>query len=84
MFERACTVNGFVCSLQIGAIVKAEQASQTAVRFTLALQHPDGRRFELGPCCGADPTTPAQREFVYTVAWRDGRFLVLELPVYVA
>ncbi len=82
LFERACTVNGFICNLTIGEILKAEQISDRAVRFTLTLQNPDGSRFELGPCCGADPSdTPAQHEFNYTVAWQDGRFLVMELPV---
>ncbi len=84
LFERACTVNGFACSLQIGDILNVEQVSDLVVLYTLALQNPDGSMFELGPCCGADPAaTPPQREFTFTVGLQDGRLVVLELPVYV-
>ncbi len=84
LFERACTVNGFICNLEIGQILDAEQISVREVQFILTFQNPDGSPFELGSCCGEDaPNTGAQQEFPFTVAWQDGRFRVMELPVYV-
>ncbi len=82
LFESACTVNGFACNLKIGEIVAVEQVSPVAVRFTLTLVNPDGSPFEIGACCGSDDTAPTQKTFEFTVASVEGRFKVMELPVY--
>ncbi len=83
LFEAACTINGFICDLTVYEIVGSKQLSDQAVQFTVTLAQPDGSLFELGPCCGAESTaTAVQREFAYTVALQNGRFRVMELPVY--
>ena len=83
LFEAACEVNGFICDLEISSILEVEQVSDLAVQYTLTLQYPDGVPFKLEYCCTSGLRKQlAQNEFVYTVAWRDGFFKVLELPIY--
>jgi hypothetical protein len=84
LLEAACTVNGFVCHLRIGAVVQELGLSAQEHRFTVGFRNPDGGLFELGPC---DDTARSEclprTQFEYTVREQDGRFTVLELPVYV-
>lgn len=83
LFASACRTNGYLCDLQLGEILRSNRLSDLAVQFTVTLTEPDGSPFELGPCCGVDQISESPlREFVYTVAWQDGLFQVLELPVY--
>ena len=83
LFASACQTNGYLCDLQLGEILRSSRLSDLAVQFTVTLNQPDGSPFQPDPCCG-DESTPESplREFVYTVAWQDGLFQVLELPVY--
>jgi hypothetical protein len=83
LFEAACTTNGMVC-LPVMNVVDEAQLSKVNFRITVELQDEDGRQFVFGPCCGADPEEePPQTQFLYSVINRDGRFLVLEPPLYV-
>ena len=83
LFESACQTNGYLCDLQLGEILRSNRVSDQAVQFTVTLNQLDGSPFELGPCCGDEQISESPlREFVYTVAWQDGQFQVLELPVY--
>jgi hypothetical protein len=83
LFESACTRNGFLCSLQVAEILEVTEVSPREFRFRLTFELLDGTPFELGPCCGEEPNATAPvREFDYTVRLDDGRYGVLELPVY--
>ena len=83
LFASACQTNGYLCDLQLGEILQSNRVSDLALQFTVTLNQPDGSPFELGPCCGDEQISVSPlREFVYTIAWQDGLFQVLELPVY--
>jgi hypothetical protein len=82
LWENGCTLNGLQCLPVRSATIK-EQTDNTFV-FTVEFNNPDGSRFVLGPCCGADATQmPPVEQFTYQVDKKDGKFLVMDLPVYV-
>jgi hypothetical protein len=81
LFWYACNVNGVVC-LQIKEIVWEHQDGDD-VTLTVEFQHNNGELFVLGPCCEAnDEDNPAQSQFDFTMRKVDGRYRVLDLPVY--
>ena len=84
LFEAACLLNGFVCNLTIKNVVSAAQISPTQFRFSVELQDPDGNLFILGPCCGATAVKlPPVSQFDFIVQMDEGKFSVLDLPIYV-
>jgi hypothetical protein len=84
LFERGCTANGLMC-LQMGKVVDEEQVSPSEFRFVVEFVNEDGTPFVLGPCCGAtEEEMPPRTEFTFRVTKVDNRFLVQDLPVYVA
>jgi hypothetical protein len=84
LFEAGCTLNGYVCNLEIKNIVQEAQLSETDFRFTVEMESPDGSLFVLGPCCGADPQEePPWTQFDFMVKKVNGKFLVQDLPIYV-
>lgn len=83
LLRQACTVNGFLC-MDVKSIIDEEQIDSETFRFTVEFQNNDGSLFILGPCCGAtEEIMPSRSEFEYTVKFIEGRFQVMELPVYV-
>jgi hypothetical protein len=81
LWQNGCTLNGLQC-LPVRSATLKEQGDNTFV-FTVEFSNPDGSRFVLGPCCGADATQmPPMEKFTYQVVKKDGRFLVMDLPVY--
>jgi hypothetical protein len=83
LLRQACTINGFLC-MDIKSILKEEQLDSETFRFTVEFQNEDGSLFILGPCCGAsEEEMPSKSDFLYTVVLREGRYQVIELPVYV-
>lgn len=83
LLRRACTVNGFLC-MNVKSIVKEEQLNSDTFQFTVEFQNEDGSLFILGPCCGAtEEVMPSRSEFDYTVMVIDGRYQVMELPIFV-
>lgn len=82
LWESGCTLNGLQC-LPVRSATLKEQGDNTFV-FTVEFNNPDGSRFVLGPCCGASATEmPPVEQFTYQVVKKDGKYLVLDLPVYV-
>jgi hypothetical protein len=84
LFQAYCTINGGVCDLMIRNIVQGEQLTENTVRFTLELEKPDGSLFQFGPCCGDEgdfyyPMT----QFEFHLRRDNGRYQVLDLPIYV-
>jgi hypothetical protein len=83
LFQNACQINGFVCNLAIRNYVSESQPSETEFVFTVEFQRADGEPFSLGPCCGADPTEmPPVTQFEFRVQAANGKYLVMDLPVY--
>jgi len=83
LFQNACQINGFVCHLAIKDYVSESQSSEAEFVFTVEFQTPDGELFSVGPCCGADPTElPPVTQFEYHVQVVNGKYLVMDLPVY--
>lgn len=81
LWEHGCTINGLQC-LPVRSATLKEQGDNT-FDFIVEFSNPDGSRFVLGPCCGADATQMLPMEkFTYQVVKKDGRFLVMDLPVY--
>ncbi|MDD2694519.1 MAG: hypothetical protein PHD58_01170 [Anaerolineales bacterium] len=84
LFVAGCTLNGFVCDLQVRNFVHETQLSESEFRFTVELNTPQGELFLLGPCCGADPAEePPWSQFDFLVKKVAGRYLVQDLPIYV-
>lgn len=83
LWGNACTINGAQC-LPVRAARLKEQAGDEYI-FTVEFSNPDGTLFVLGPCCGATETEmPPASQFEYRVQkTADGKFVVLDLPVYV-
>ena len=83
LFQKACTVNGAQC-LKVRRVTFLEQPSPAEFRFVVQFANEDGSLFWRGPCCGDDrPEMQRQDEFIYTVRIEcTGRYLVMELPVY--
>ena len=83
LFQNACTVNGAQC-LKVRRVTFLEQPSPAEFRFVVQFANEDGSLFWRGPCCGDDrPEMQRQDEFIYTVRIEcTGRYLVMELPVY--
>jgi hypothetical protein len=83
LFKNACTVNGAQC-LEVRQSKLLDQPSPAAFRFSVAFSNEDGSLFSRGPCCGDDtPDFVEQTEFIFTVRMEcTGRYLVMELPVY--
>ena len=62
--------------------IQPKDQSTDTYRFTVEFQNDDGSLFLLGPCCGGEGDP--QSQFIYTVTrTREGKFLVMDLPVYV-
>jgi len=81
LLENACTINGFQCLRPMS--IAPQSSSPDAYGFLVEFEEEDGALFTMGPCCGADETTPPQSEFTFTVVPDGaGRFLVQQLPPY--
>lgn len=80
LFENGCTINGLQC-LEVRSATLKEQNGDTFL-FTVEFSNPDGSLFILGPCCGASATEmPPVEQFTYRVDKKDGRYLVMDLPI---
>lgn len=83
LWQSGCQVNGLQC-LTIRTATFNEVTDIGEYIFTVEFKTQDGSLFELGACCGEDPTTPPQFQFEYRVVeGGDGQFRVLDMPVYV-
>lgn len=83
LWEAGCSRNGLQCLLVRSFSLK-EQAGDIYF-YTVEFTNKDGDLFVRGPCCGADETEmPSTSQFEVRVQEsEDGRFLVLDLPVYI-
>jgi hypothetical protein len=83
LFRYACTINGAQCLEVQSAALMASTAAQE-FRFEVEFQLEDGSVFVQGPCCGGSETDfPPVSSFTYTVSkGEDGRFRILDMPVY--
>ncbi|HEU0296955.1 MAG TPA: SH3 domain-containing protein [Anaerolineales bacterium] len=84
LLKNGCEINGLQC-LRVKRIVDEKVVSLAEYHFRAEFVNEDGSLFVLGPCCGGNATDmPPQSQFDYRVI-RDctGKFLVLDLPVYV-
>lgn len=83
LWRAACQVNGYQCLEVASARLVYKPTEDTYIYMVTFLL--DGETFQRGPCCGADILTmPPQNQFNFTVKREpDGRFQVIELPVYV-
>jgi hypothetical protein len=80
-WEEACFL---LQCLRVAAVVEEEQIAPDEFRFVIEFMWDDGTLFKLGPCCGAsEADMPPVWRFPYTVKVIEGRFFVMEPPVYV-
>jgi hypothetical protein len=83
LLRQACTVNGYLC-MEVKSILHEEQLDELTYSFTVEFQNEDGSLFILGPCCGAsEEEMPPKSEFQYMVIFREGKYQVMSLPVFV-
>jgi len=83
LWQNGCEVNGLECLTVRSATFQGINEAGEYI-FTVEFNRRGGILFELDACCGEDPTTPPQSQFVYRVVeGEDGHFLVLDMPVYV-
>lgn len=77
---RACQV--LLC-LPVLAITDGEKISEDEFKFYVEFIWVDGRRFEFGACCGADPAEiPPVWQFTYPVRKIDGQWKVIRGPLF--
>lgn len=84
LLTNGCEINGLEC-LQVKRIADEKAVSLAEYHFTVEFVNQDGSLFVRDQCCGGNATDfVPESQFAYTVI-RDcvGKFLVLELPVYV-
>ena len=83
LWEHACAFNGFQC-LPVRTASLVEMDGDEYV-FIVEFSNLDGSLFILGPCCGAtEAGMPPVSQFEYRVQKTEGgKFVVLDLPVYV-
>lgn len=83
LWQMGCTVNGLQC-LPLLRVINSQQISEDEFLITVEFKGADGQAFVRGPCCGAsEAEMPPVSQFEYQVARRNGRFQVLNPPVYV-
>lgn len=84
LWKNACTINGNECDLLVRTMTFKERTGDE-YSFIVEFNNPDGTQFTLGPCCGATETEmPPVSQFEYRVMKKtDGKFVVLDMPVYV-
>jgi hypothetical protein len=84
LWENACTINGNECDLLVRTVTFQERKGDE-YSFLVEFNDPDGTMFILGPCCGGSATDfPPVSEFEYRVKkLSNGKFVVLDMPVYV-
>jgi hypothetical protein len=83
LWEAGCFRNGLQC-LRVRSFSLKEHTGDIYL-FTVEFTNPDGSLFVRGPCCGADETEmPSTSKFEVRVQdLEDGKYLVLDLPVYI-
>jgi hypothetical protein len=83
LFSSACTANGFFC-LGVDSALLERVTEDGRYLFQVSFTDPEGNLFILNPCCGADlEVQPPVWLFRYSVQRdQNGRFKVVELPVY--
>jgi hypothetical protein len=83
-FRNACTINGAQCR-EIRQATLLDKPKTPEFRFAVQFVNDDDLLFTLGPCCGDEHVEGSQQdEFLYTVRLDcTGRYLVVEMPVYV-
>lgn len=70
--------------LLVSSLVEETKVSLDEYIFIVEFMNEDGTLFVLGPCCGAtEAEMPPVWQFKYRVKWNDGRFRVMDPPVYV-
>lgn len=84
LLTNGCEINGLQC-LQVKRIVNEQVVSRAEYHFTVEFLNKDDTLFVRSPCCGGSATDfPPESQFSYTVIRNcAGKFLVIELPVYV-
>ena len=84
LFSAACTLNGYQC-LQVDSMLLEQVTEEGRYLFQVSFIDPEGSLFILNPCCGADlEVQPPVWLFRYPVQRAaNGRFKVLDLPIYV-
>ena len=84
LWQNGCQVNGLQCLVVRSATFK-ERTSAGEYLFTVEFSNSDGSLFSRGACCGEDPTnTPPTSQFEYRLTQgEDGKYRVLDMPVYV-
>ena len=78
----------YICStvlrcLPVADITNTKQVSDDEFIFDVVFVQPDGRRFEMGACCGGDPAaSPPVWQFAYPVKKINGMWQVMRRPIF--
>jgi hypothetical protein len=81
LWQAVCT-HQTLC-LSVARIVDEKVVAQDEFEFVIEFIWRDGTLFKLGPCCGAtEAEMPPVWQFPYTVKKIEGKFQVMEGPVY--
>lgn len=80
-WEYICTT--VLQCLAVSGITNAEQVADDEFIFYVVFVQPDGRRFEMGACCGGDPAaSPPVWQFAYPAKRIDGMWKVMRGPIF--
>jgi hypothetical protein len=83
LWANACRTNGFAC-LPVSKITFLESTG-SVLSFKVEFKRADGSQFSQGACCGEESAFGVtQTFFIYHVLeTQEGKYLVLDLPVYI-
>jgi hypothetical protein len=82
LWKNGCQVNGMQC-LTVRSATFKQRAENGDYLFIVEFSNPDGSLFSPGGCCG-DTTTPSTSQFEFRVGrGNDGKFRVMDSPIYV-
>jgi hypothetical protein len=74
---------GYLWCLPVAEITDVAQVSEDEYTFYVVFVAPEGRRFEIGACCGGDPAAiPPVWQFAYPVKKIEGEFKVMRGPLF--
>jgi hypothetical protein len=84
LLRNGCTMNGLQC-LEVLGTTPTQAGSGTRFVFDVQFKNEDGSLFVLGPCCGATATEmpPLDTFLIAVETTSEGRYVVMDLPVYV-
>jgi hypothetical protein len=82
LWQNGCQVNGLQCLTVHSATLK-QQTKNGKTLFIVEFNNPDGSLFSRPGCCGDNATPPTSQFEFRLLRGEDGKYRVMDMPVYV-